>query len=182
MSNSMVPNTTNTKISNWYGHVQLGPGKSRTDFYFWPRTQRRQPMNAESAIAERILTEIGSLPPDWDGYGALPMVASTVDNARGALFSLLLMVPLPDITPNPNGTISFEWETNRIIAALEIGATRFSFFLRPRAGRPAYAAGDAALISQHGIGQMIATYLFPFDRDWLATSGCRFDVPHVQAA
>lgn len=173
---------TSSMIAKWPAVSQFRIGKFAQEFYGWSRQQGHRPMTAEVAIADKTLNDIRNLSANWDGYGALPVASSTMENARGALLSLLHEVPLPDVTPNANGTISFEWETSGLVAGLEIGATRFSFFLRPRSGSSTYADGDASLISQRGIGQIIASHLFPFGRDWVATSGCRFITPHVQAA
>jgi hypothetical protein len=76
-----------------------------------------------------VLYALAALPENWDGYGALHISAETIHNARRAL-NVLAHAPLPEITPNPNGTISFEWETESSEAHLEIGKTRYSFYAK----------------------------------------------------
>ena len=182
MSSSIMIDFAPPILTSGVPSTQSNLGAIWSNFYAWPRLQRHRPMTAEATIAEQTLSEISRLPANWDGYGGVPIATSTVENARSALLSLLRDLPLPDVTPNANGTISFEWESASFVAGLEIGATRFSFFLRPRFGGSTYAEGDASLVSQHSIGPLIASHLFPFDRDRMSTSGFRFAGPHVQAA
>src|SRR5262245_17389350 len=87
----------------------------------------------EQAVA--TLMEFQDLAPNWDGYGALPVGRETISNGREALSLLLRHISLPDVTPNPNGTIGFEWFSSHGEAHLEIGKTRFSFFAKPREGQ-----------------------------------------------
>ena len=143
------------------------------------KTFHQQPLNAEAAIGEQMLEEMARLPDNWDGYGGLPISKGAVANARAALSSLLAAVPLPDITPNPNGTISMEWETERGVAHLEVGATRFSFFLQPRVGGSTYAAGLASSIPVQSLGALIASALFSIEASQLAVTSYRFAIGHV---
>lgn len=70
---------------------------------------------------ETQLNEIKALTDGWQGDGSLAPTAQTFANARG----LLSLVPHDaDVTPENNGTISFEWEGGH----LEVGRTRFSMY------------------------------------------------------
>lgn len=98
--------------------------------------------------------------PDWDGYGALPIGDATKMNALGALNHIEALTVAPEITSNPNGTLSFEWETNQGFGQLEIGRTRYSFYVQPRSGSPFLDSGDANDINP-AVGLLVDGLLFP---------------------
>jgi hypothetical protein len=50
--------------------------------------------------------------PDWDGYGAEPVLKETVDFTKkfiNVLSELPDEIPTPDLSADPDGAISFEW-------------------------------------------------------------------------
>ena len=120
---------------------------------------------ALSALAstETHVEQLCGLQADWDGYGGLPMSTATKYNSLASLRGILLHAPSPDITPNPNGTLSFEWETNRGSAHLEIGQSRLSFYLSPAVGEPVFIEASAAdtLLTSINIGILVSANLFP---------------------
>jgi hypothetical protein len=97
---------------------------------------------------------------NWDGEGALPVSDLTKRNAKVALRDILPMVAAPEINPNSNGTLSFEWETKAGTAHLEIGNTKYSFYVSPNAGRTIFCEGLAEdALRFHG--SLVASLLFP---------------------
>ncbi len=46
---------------------------------------------------------------DWDGYGALPVSVMTYVKALEFLVSLPESIRLPDLTADPDGSVSMEW-------------------------------------------------------------------------
>lgn len=55
---------------------------------------------------------------DWDGYGALPITEDAYYEAKRLIESLPLtsFIPIPEITPEPDGSIGIEWSVgNRLI-------------------------------------------------------------------
>lgn len=124
-----------------------------------PRPQGRPTLYQEFA-AHQHLQHIANLAEDWDGYGAAPIHPDTARNAHRALTSLLLSLPLPEITPNANGTVSFEWQSSFGHANLEIGLTRYSFFVQ-LAGGPTVPLDGAAASVPDVLGSIIAALLFP---------------------
>jgi hypothetical protein len=103
-----------------------------------------RPFLYQEYAAHQILSQLSELPENWDGYGAAPIECDTANNAHRALNVLLLSAPVPEITPNTNGTVSFEWESRFGHAHLEIGRTRFSFYVRLAAGPTVPCDGDTA--------------------------------------
>ncbi len=57
--------------------------------------------------------------PNWDGYGATPILAAAYEEARTFLNALPAQIPVPEIVPEPDGSIGFEWNNgpNRIFVA-----------------------------------------------------------------
>jgi hypothetical protein len=80
--------------------------------------------------------------PDWDGYGADPISAETVNAARRLYRLLPRSAGRPDIAPGSDGTIGFEWRSgavsDRTITFIEVGPGN-----RIRASR--YYAGRSVL-------------------------------------
>jgi hypothetical protein len=110
--------------------------------------------------AKKQINDLYDMPENWDGYGGKRICYETRQNAIRAVDILLRNLPIPDIVPNPNGTISFEWESAQGIGHLEIGKTRFSFYVKPRSGKPILANGFADRISGD-IGSLVENILSP---------------------
>ena len=131
-------------------------------------------MRAEIKAAIDKVEELAAMPENWDGYGAIQISLETKKNAQSALEAILRHAPVPDITPNPNGTVSFEWETAQGIGHLEIGRTKFSFYIKPcSGGTPLLADGGVNQITDD-FGRLVAIWLFPAHRG--TSLGPRFDL------
>ncbi len=50
---------------------------------------------------------------DWDGYGGLAVCRDAVFNAGAFIFALPDEYPLPEIAPEPDGALSFDWIRDR---------------------------------------------------------------------
>jgi hypothetical protein len=125
-----------------------------------PQATRTRTSLHEEFAAHRLLQQISELPANWDSCGAAPIQRNTAINAHCALNLLLLDAPVPDITPNTNGTVSFEWETQHGHAHLEVGLTRFSFYVKLFNGPTIPLGGDAAALTP-ALGSVISALLFP---------------------
>jgi hypothetical protein len=106
---------------------------------------------------------------NWDGYGALPVGDETKKNALGALNHLETLTHSPEITSNSNGTLSFEWETSRGFGQLEIGRTRYSFYVQPHNGSPFLDSGEASEINS-AVGLLVDALLYPKPSDPVTVS------------
>lgn len=51
--------------------------------------------------------------PDWDGYGALAINGKTVENTTAFIKALQGEFPMPDFSPEPDGSISLDWISGR---------------------------------------------------------------------
>ncbi len=65
----------------------------------------------------------------WDGEGASQISAEAASRAKNALQTFSWLLPVPEITPNSNGTVSMEWETPAGTANFEIGNTRYAGYV-----------------------------------------------------
>lgn len=92
----------------------------------WPVsfTVRQQFVNAAASFKK--------LKDGWLGKDSLGIPAETAQRVLDVAKTLEKIegLPNPELTPNPNGTISLEWESARGEAYLEYGKTRLSAFVR----------------------------------------------------
>ena len=66
---------------------------------------------------------------DWDGYGAIRPLSECLNHALEIIRNKNISLDyLSDIYPNPNGTLSLEWEKNDNEIGLEVGKEEFSYF------------------------------------------------------
>lgn len=109
---------------------------------------------AETESVRECVDHLAYTEPNWDGYGALPISGEAKRNAIAALNAFVGAAPPPTVVPNPNGTLSFEWESEHGIGNLEIGKTRYSFYVKPTTGRAILSDGEA-----DKIGGFLATFV-----------------------
>jgi len=129
-------------------------------------------MNEARAEIQRLAI----LEENWDGYGAIPIQKPTMRNAVAAVDQVLMFAPAPsDIAPNPNGTVSLEWQSDFGTAQLEIGETRCSFFMDRRGGTSFFWDGSASEVTAQ-IGVLISSSLFPPSPATPATTSIGVDV------
>jgi len=114
---------------------------------------------AEFEIARQSINQKAFDHANWDGYGAFAIGYEAKNNALRALSGLATSAPAPSVIPNPNGTLSFEWENENGLGHLEIGRTRFSFYVRRAGVEPLLLDGDATVV--YGIGSIISNTLYP---------------------
>lgn len=55
----------------------------------------------------RVLEECGDT--NWDGYGAQPVTFEAYENARRFAYALPFGFPIPEVSAEPDGEITFEW-------------------------------------------------------------------------
>lgn len=110
-------------------------------------------------VMDRI-ESLGTLPDHWDNEGAHSIHPQTLANCRTILQDAVDRLPVPEIDPNANGTISFEWATAEGIAHLEVGRTLFGLFIESQG---ALVHTERASVSQSFAKTFrgIASYLYP---------------------
>jgi len=143
---------------------------------FYPNivlSKHNRVLRGEAVLAETKINKIELLEENWDGYGAIRISSETAKNTKNAINKLSNFAAIPDITPNSNGTISLEWETPEGYAHLEVGRTKYSFYIKPRSGNPILADGAAETVGEE-IGKSIAEVLFPPDHNTTAITKISF--------
>lgn len=112
---------------------------SRAEFYLPTAAMMYQiPSNRDTSLVD----EFQQLAANWDGYDADPISGAACEAAKQLIVSLPGNLESPELCPNPNGTISMEWESDEGDAQLELGRTRYSFYLRRRGSPTIYHKGD----------------------------------------
>lgn len=147
----------NSRISGWNLHFNAVGNTPDKVCAILPR---RYQTFAETESIRKSVEEQAYSEPNWDGYNALAISSEAKRNALTALRTLELSAPAPSVIANPNGTLSFEWETDHGIGHLEIGRTRYSFYVRPNFGRAILADGDANEIGGF-LGTFVEGILYP---------------------
>lgn len=115
----------------------------------------------EQAARENHLTDISTLPDDWDGCGAVAVSYEAIAHSRIFLDALNINDNLPDlILPNAAGTVLFEWEELLGSAHLEIGKSTFGFYTSPKIGESIMLGGPIEVLDAKQIRDALAT-IFP---------------------
>jgi hypothetical protein len=75
--------------------------------------------------------------PDWDGNQATPVSENSIRVAENLIGQLktMTMLPLPEISPTPNGTLLFDWEKNDAQLVIETSGDEFLTFALLGAGQ-----------------------------------------------
>ncbi|MCP4695421.1 MAG: hypothetical protein GY862_01030 [Gammaproteobacteria bacterium] len=74
------------------------------------------------------LEDISKLPENWDSLGANNISDICIKNTRKIILGLYHSIASPEIYPNPNGTITLDWEADEQLLSIEIGDTRYSSY------------------------------------------------------
>ena len=110
--------------------------------------------NASTKVAEFANWASG-----WDGEDAIPIYEEAVTRTQSALQALSWQLPVPEVTPNSNGTLSLEWETPYGIANLEIGRTRYAGYVSS-AGYPTQYFEEVNHDVSVTVGAILSAMLF----------------------
>jgi hypothetical protein len=85
-------------------------------------------------LLSRVIEEIRTLEYNWDGYGAIAPLPLIINKTE--VFLRTLPTYITDslnengIYPNPNGTITVEWEKNNNLVSVELGLNTANYFTR----------------------------------------------------
>jgi hypothetical protein len=132
-------------ISHAIANTRIGNSEANAHqmIYVVPYVQYFGSRLADFAAAREAIEQTSFNEPNWDGDGALAISNEVKANAVATLAMVeMTAVPAPEITPNPNGTLSFEWETETGIGQLEIGKSRFGFYVQAQSGPAIICRGN----------------------------------------
>lgn len=83
---------------------------------------------AKKAVINDI-EALKKLEANWDGYGAMPILATSINNAKEIVLNKIISADnIEDIQPNPNGTVTITWSKENNQVCLEVGTEKMSFF------------------------------------------------------
>jgi hypothetical protein len=119
----------------------------------------------QSDQLQEEISAIARLRQNWDGYGAIPVSNNARQNTMAFVNSTAfanMNFGSPQVAPNPNGTMSVEWENAEGEAYVEFGDALASAFIKRTDGRPVYMHGNAAEIIAL-MPVLIQTYLTEAD-------------------
>lgn len=116
------------------------------------------------------LSQLEALPHGWDGDDAEQIAEGAVRGGKS--FVMAFTGPASAIIPSASGTVVLEWDSPLGEAVLEIGQTRFSFYISPNHGNPIFRKGstDALSLSAPDMADLIEGQLFPSIRGSSAMS------------
>lgn len=103
-------------------------------FYF-----RFENLNIETELIEEVdllreeamdeVRTFANFQDDWDGYGAIRPLSECLNHALDIIRNEKISLDyLTDIYPNPNGTLTLEWEQDDNEIGLEVGSREFSYY------------------------------------------------------
>lgn len=83
---------------------------------------------AKKAVINDI-EALKGLEANWDGYGAMPILITSIDNAKEIVLNKIISADnIEDIQPNPNGTVTIIWSKKNNQVCLEVGTEKMAFF------------------------------------------------------
>jgi hypothetical protein len=135
------------------GRVKLGLFFNLNDI-FAPAGAAIATRLEEAKTALHSIDEFASLEENWDGYGASPISSQVRGHAQRFIKMIEASssgLPVPEVSPMPSGTISFEWETQNTEAYLEIGNTRYSGFIKTNRQQTVFLQGLAEDLDQQTV-------------------------------
>jgi hypothetical protein len=118
------------------------------------------------------IARIRTLRDGWAGPSSIQIDELVLQRAVSALEVIAKSKTLPDpeITPNDNGTISFEWENANLCIYLEIGKTRVKGFIQSKfAGLIPLSYSEPSVELFEGFSEI----LNPSDSSMLSSSWAR---------
>jgi len=102
----------------------------------------RPTLRWEIERARRVFRQIEELEDGWDGYGALSVPHRTRLNAWHAFEEVKRVGLIPEVSPRSNGTVSFEWEAEGVVAHLQIGVKSYSMYVDSGRRETEYFSGE----------------------------------------
>lgn len=115
------------------GNEEADAGKTSVSYYKVARANnhlmKEEQVDVQREQAQDEVRAFANFQDDWDGYGAVRPVAECLNHALEIIRNENIRLEhLTDIYPNPNGTLTLEWEQDENEIGLEVGSHEFSYF------------------------------------------------------
>lgn len=86
-------------------------------------------VSSEKKVVLKEIRALANLKTNWDGYGAVPVLKTVLNNAETIILNKVISVKyLDDLQPNSNGTLTLTWAHEENQLCLEIGVDKISYF------------------------------------------------------
>lgn len=113
--------------------IEGSENSSEVSYFKITQTNTEEVTEDESDIlreqAQDEIRTIANFQDDWDGYGAIRPLSECLKHALEIISNNNIRLDyLTDIYPNPNGTLTLEWEQDDNEIGLEVGSQEFSYF------------------------------------------------------
>lgn len=119
--------------------LRLVPNNNVSPATLVPSLERENWSAGEVAGLTNALHEIAMdcSTPDWDGNQATPVSENSIRVAENLIGQLktMTMLPLPEISPTPDGTLLFDWKKNDAQLVIETSGDEFLTFALLGAGQ-----------------------------------------------
>ena len=133
-----------TTVSNFIPIMTIGNNNSLIDPFMYFKSK---------------INEFINLPNNWDGYSAIPLFKEIGEKANQfiMLLSGIYIDKISDIFPNPNGTLTIDWENSKEEkASLEIGLNTYSYFVKYNSNPPKFINGENIIVDKEAFTQAIS--------------------------
>lgn len=113
--------------------ANLEEKKAKISYFRVPKVDfkllRVEARDTQREVAMDEIRSFANYSDDWDGYGAIRPLSECLHHALEIIRNKNIRLDyLADIYPNPNGTLSLEWEQDENEIGLEVGKDEFSYF------------------------------------------------------
>jgi|GEM_PF-5191172 len=128
--NNMEASQTIATLFNGFSCEQIYFLNGSAFEYDYSKVQRKNTFYSvvDKKMGMELIDSFSMLEEDWDSEGARKINEIVISNAL-KIWSLIAKYGcLPEISPMPNGVISFDWDTSLGSATIEVGKTKFVFY------------------------------------------------------
>lgn len=127
-------------LSEALGSMLAGLGSATSSLVNGQYSDLARATRIETAL--EALAEFTTLQDGWNGAGSLAPSWQALSASIAFLSRMQGTVGQVELTPNESGTISFEWETQRGYAHIEVGRTKYALSIEPEVGSSTFENGQ----------------------------------------
>lgn len=127
-------------LSDALGGMLAGLGSVTSSFVNGQYSDLARAARVETSL--EALVEFTTLKDGWNGEGSLAPSWEALSASIALLSRMQGTVGQVELTPNESGTVSFEWETQRGYAHIEVGRTKYALTIEPDFGSPVFENGQ----------------------------------------
>jgi len=127
-------------LSGALGSMLAGLGSATSSLVNSQYSDLARATRVENSL--EALAEFTTLKDGWNGAGSLAPSWQALSASIALLSRMQGTVGQVELTPNESGTISFEWETQRGYAHIEVGRIKYALTIEPDIGGAVFENGQ----------------------------------------